>query len=210
MGVVEFDNQDDLDLAIRKLDDTEFRNPFDSAYIRIRDESDAGKRDRSRSRCVQPSPQQVGLGHLHPGQPHEGVQHGTVVAAPRASWPAHCSHPQRSAASVLRPASCRGRSYSRSRSRTPYSRSRSPRSKSRSPRWACPACLPPCCSQRCSHVQPCHPSQSFVHGCKRADAVGTAARPCVKARTLAAYASMGQTPACAVQLMNADWAGKVL
>ncbi|KAK9810585.1 hypothetical protein WJX73_002419 [Symbiochloris irregularis] len=53
IGVVEFENQEDLDLAIRKLDDTEFRNPFEKAYIRIRDESDhrqRGGRSRSRSR----------------------------------------------------------------------------------------------------------------------------------------------------------------
>ena len=50
IGVVEFENQEDLDLAIRKLDDTEFRNPFERAYIRIRDESDHKARQRSRSR----------------------------------------------------------------------------------------------------------------------------------------------------------------
>ena len=49
-GVGEFENQEDLDLAIRKLDDTEFRNPFEKAYIRIRDESDHKARPRSRSR----------------------------------------------------------------------------------------------------------------------------------------------------------------
>ena len=50
IGVVEFESQDDLDLAIRKLDDTEVRNPFERAYIRIRDESDHKARQRSRSR----------------------------------------------------------------------------------------------------------------------------------------------------------------
>ncbi len=29
MGVVEFETAEDLERAIRKLDDTEFRNPFD-------------------------------------------------------------------------------------------------------------------------------------------------------------------------------------
>ena len=53
LGIVEFDNQDDLDRAIRKLDDTEFRNPFDRAYIRIRDDSD--DRGRSRSRSYSPA-----------------------------------------------------------------------------------------------------------------------------------------------------------
>ena len=38
---------------VRKLDDTEFRNPFERAYIRVLDDSDSSRiraRDRSRSR----------------------------------------------------------------------------------------------------------------------------------------------------------------
>ena len=36
MGVVEFDNADDMKLAIRKLDDTEFKNPFDKGtFVRV-------------------------------------------------------------------------------------------------------------------------------------------------------------------------------
>jgi hypothetical protein len=50
LGVVEFDTREDLERAIRKLDDTEFKNPFDRAYIRVIDESDdRGGRSRSRS-----------------------------------------------------------------------------------------------------------------------------------------------------------------
>lgn len=50
LGVVEFDTREDLERAIRKLDDTEFKNPFDRAYIRVIDESDdRGNRSRSRS-----------------------------------------------------------------------------------------------------------------------------------------------------------------
>lgn len=59
LGVVEFDTADDLARAIRKLDDTEFRNPFERGYIRVIDDSDASKgggrarsRSRSRSRCA--------------------------------------------------------------------------------------------------------------------------------------------------------------
>eukprot|EP00891_Asterochloris_glomerata_P009279 jgi/Astpho2/9279/Aster-06853 len=51
LGVVEFDTREDLDRAIRKLDDTKFENPFDSAYVRVIDDSeDGGGRRRSRSR----------------------------------------------------------------------------------------------------------------------------------------------------------------
>eukprot|EP00803_Ostreobium_quekettii_P003716 evm.model.scf_1083.3 EVM.evm.TU.scf_1083.3 scf_1083:38999-39340(-) len=49
-GVVEFDSADDLKYAIRKLDNTEFKNPFDRAYIRILDDSRGRSLSRSRSR----------------------------------------------------------------------------------------------------------------------------------------------------------------
>ena len=50
LGIVEFDTAEDLDRAIRKLDDTEFKNPFDRTYIRIYEDDAGGKRARSRSR----------------------------------------------------------------------------------------------------------------------------------------------------------------
>ena len=53
MGIVEFETADDLDRAIRKLDDTEFRNPFDRGYIRvIEDDAGRGRGRRSRSRSL--------------------------------------------------------------------------------------------------------------------------------------------------------------
>ncbi|KAM3331925.1 hypothetical protein ACQJBY_027660 [Aegilops geniculata] len=48
VGVVDYTNYDDMKYAIRKLDDTEFRNAFSRAYIRVR-EYDARSRSRSRS-----------------------------------------------------------------------------------------------------------------------------------------------------------------
>lgn len=42
VGVVEFESAEDLKYAIKKLDDTEFKNPFDTVYIRI--EEDTGSR----------------------------------------------------------------------------------------------------------------------------------------------------------------------
>ncbi|PPD81488.1 hypothetical protein GOBAR_DD21567 [Gossypium barbadense] len=35
MGIVDYTNYDDMKYAIRKLDDSEFRNPFARAYIRV-------------------------------------------------------------------------------------------------------------------------------------------------------------------------------
>lgn len=52
-GVVEFSNREDMESAVRKLDDTEFKNPFDKSYIRVkfanRDRDGRDRRSRSRS-----------------------------------------------------------------------------------------------------------------------------------------------------------------
>ena len=62
-GVVEFSNPDDMEAAVRKLDDTEFKNPFDKSYIRVRfanksgeDRSPSRSRSRSRDRSASRSP----------------------------------------------------------------------------------------------------------------------------------------------------------
>jgi splicing factor, arginine/serine-rich 1 len=55
VGIVEFDSEEDMDRAIRKLDDTEFKNPFDSGVIRV--EEDRGGRGgggRGRGRSASP------------------------------------------------------------------------------------------------------------------------------------------------------------
>ena len=51
VGEVDFSNQDDMDYAIDKLDDTEFRNPFGVLrhYIRVK-EARAGGGDGSGGR----------------------------------------------------------------------------------------------------------------------------------------------------------------
>ncbi|AEE28400.1 SERINE-ARGININE PROTEIN 30 [Arabidopsis thaliana] len=62
-GVVDYSNYDDMKYAIRKLDATEFRNAFSSAYIRVREyesrsvsrSPDDSKSYRSRSRSRGPS-----------------------------------------------------------------------------------------------------------------------------------------------------------
>lgn len=45
VGVVEFDSFDDMDRAIRSLDDAEFNNKFDTARVRLVEDRDGG-RDR--------------------------------------------------------------------------------------------------------------------------------------------------------------------
>ncbi|KAF5732001.1 serine/arginine-rich splicing factor SR34A-like [Tripterygium wilfordii] len=57
-GIVDYTNYDDMKYAIRKLDDTEFRNPFTRAYIRVKryEGSPHGGHSRSRSRSHSRSP----------------------------------------------------------------------------------------------------------------------------------------------------------
>ncbi|RLN24906.1 pre-mRNA-splicing factor SF2 [Panicum miliaceum] len=55
IGIVDYTNYDDMKYAIRKLDDSLFRNTFSRAYIRVR-EYDARSRSRSRNRSYSRSP----------------------------------------------------------------------------------------------------------------------------------------------------------
>uniref|UniRef100_A0A803M375 RRM domain-containing protein n=1 Tax=Chenopodium quinoa TaxID=63459 RepID=A0A803M375_CHEQI len=54
MGMVDYTNYEDMQYAIRKLDDTEFRNPFSKSYIRIKAYEGSPQRSRSRSRSRTP------------------------------------------------------------------------------------------------------------------------------------------------------------
>ncbi|CAH1446618.1 unnamed protein product [Lactuca virosa] len=49
-GLVDYTNYDDMKYAIRKLDDTEFRNPWAKTYIRVRKYENSPSRSPSRSR----------------------------------------------------------------------------------------------------------------------------------------------------------------
>lgn len=49
-GLVDYTNSDDMKYAIRKLDDTEFKNPWAKSYIRVKRYDRSPSRSRSRSR----------------------------------------------------------------------------------------------------------------------------------------------------------------
>ncbi|KZV43119.1 hypothetical protein F511_04511 [Dorcoceras hygrometricum] len=55
-GLVDYTNYEDLKYAIRKLDDTEFRNPWTRTYIRVKEYKGSPARSRSRSLSRSRSP----------------------------------------------------------------------------------------------------------------------------------------------------------
>ncbi|XP_020273179.1 serine/arginine-rich splicing factor SR34A-like isoform X1 [Asparagus officinalis] len=56
MGLVDYTNYEDMRYAIRKLDDTEFKNPFARSYIRVKMYEGSPPRSRSRSYSRSRSP----------------------------------------------------------------------------------------------------------------------------------------------------------
>lgn len=56
MGLVDYTNYEDMKYAIRKLDDTEFKNPFARSYIRVKMYEGSPSRSRSRSYSRSRSP----------------------------------------------------------------------------------------------------------------------------------------------------------
>eukprot|EP00250_Pteridium_aquilinum_P005169 c15305_g1_i1 orf=331-1224(-) len=124
VGIVDYTNYDDMRYAIRKLDDSEFRNPFSRKYIRVReDRSNGGRRSYSRSRSRSFTRSRSWSG-------------GRRRSRSRSISPVHSpsvSESPRSRSASLRNSRSRSRSKSRSLSGSPRSISRS-RSRSRSPR----------------------------------------------------------------------------
>lgn len=121
-GVVDYTNYDDMKYAIRKLDDTEFKNPFSRSYIRVKEYGSKGSMSRSRSHSFS----------------HSRSRTRSPSRSPNASRRKVHSKPLRSrsrSGSIQRPRSKPvPRNKSRSRSMTPKHKvqSGSPRSRSRS------------------------------------------------------------------------------
>eukprot|EP00249_Psilotum_nudum_P013389 c24304_g2_i1 orf=280-1215(+) len=137
MGIVDYTNYDDMKYAIRKLDDSEFRNPFSRSYIRVREDRGHGSRrsySRSRSRSRSPSKSRS---HSRSRSPSHNRSRSRSLSSKSRSVSQSRSHSRSISPrnhSRLRSHS-RSASASRSRSRSPcfsHSRSRSA-SHSRSP-----------------------------------------------------------------------------
>eukprot|EP01018_Ginkgo_biloba_P013174 Gb_21062 [translate_table: standard] len=111
-GIVDYTNYDDMKYAIRKLDDSEFRNPFSRSYIRVKSYGSGRSMSRSRSRSYTRS-------------------RSRSLSRSRSPISSRSKSPSRSRSHSK---SGRSKSPSRSRSRSVSSQSRSrspPRSKSR-------------------------------------------------------------------------------
>ncbi|CAN8294853.1 unnamed protein product [Cochlearia groenlandica] len=110
-GVVEYNNYDDMEYAIRKLDDSEFRNAFTRAYIRVREYD---------SRSVSRSP------YYSRSYRSRSRSHDSYSSRSRSVSPARSVSPRSASISCSRsPYSSVSRSRSRSRSNSPVSPVRS-------------------------------------------------------------------------------------
>ncbi|XAR61335.1 hypothetical protein NMG60_11035012 [Bertholletia excelsa] len=117
-GIVDYTNYDDMKYAIRKLDDSEFRNAFARATVRVKEYKGSRSRSRSYSKSRSPSDS------CSRGRSYSRSQSPSVRPSRKSpkSKPS-CQSPDRSRSRSASP-SCPG-SKIRSLSRSP-SRSRSP------------------------------------------------------------------------------------
>lgn len=120
-GVVDYTNYDDMKYAIRKLDDSLFKNQFSRAYIRVEEYDDRRGYSRSPSR----SP--------YSRSPSRSYSSRSRSESPRAKYPRRARSRTGSRSRSILSESSRSISRSRSRSRSPAYASRRRRSVSRSP-----------------------------------------------------------------------------
>ncbi|KAL8155528.1 serine/arginine-rich splicing factor SR30-like isoform X2 [Apium graveolens] len=122
-GVVDYTNYDDMKYAIRKLDDSLFKNQFSKAYIRVEEYDDKHGYSRSPSR----SP------YSRSRSPSRSYSSRSRSESPRAKNSRRARSRSRSRSRSIRSESSRSISRSRSRSRSAAYASRRRRSVSRSP-----------------------------------------------------------------------------
>uniref|UniRef100_A0A7N0RDR7 RRM domain-containing protein n=1 Tax=Kalanchoe fedtschenkoi TaxID=63787 RepID=A0A7N0RDR7_KALFE len=98
-GLVDYTNYEDMKYAIRKLDDTEFKNPWARSYIRVKQYESSLPRGHSRSRSRSRSPRG--------GRPSKSISRSHSRSRSRSR-----------SASPVKPTSAKSRSRSRSRSKS--------------------------------------------------------------------------------------------
>ncbi|XP_072997156.1 serine/arginine-rich splicing factor SR30-like [Typha latifolia] len=127
-GIVDYTNYDDMKYAIRKLDDSEFRNAFSRAYIRVKeyDSKRSLSRSRSRSRSYSKS--------RSPSRSRSYSRSKSPSKSPKAKPARRSLSRSRSRSASPHPRSgSKGRSLSRSRSRSKSPNASPPPGKSASP-----------------------------------------------------------------------------
>ncbi|XP_042475400.1 serine/arginine-rich-splicing factor SR34-like [Macadamia integrifolia] len=136
-GVVDYTNHDDMKYAIRKLDDSEFRNAFSRSYIRVKayDSRRSLSRSRSRSRSYSKSPSRSRSKSRSRSQSKSPPKAKSSRRSPSKSRSRSVSSRSRSGS---RP---RSASRSRSRSKSPFPSPPRPKrvSKSKSPKGRSPS-----------------------------------------------------------------------
>ncbi|KAH9331501.1 hypothetical protein KI387_003609, partial [Taxus chinensis] len=113
-GIVDYTNYDDMKYAIRKLDDSEFKNPFSRSYIRVKEFVSKRSISRSRSRSFSRSRSRSRSPSRSLSVTRRKIHRSVKKRSRSGSMP-----------------SSRSRSISRSKSRS-RSRSRTPRRKAQS------------------------------------------------------------------------------
>lgn len=135
-GIVDYTNYDDMKYAIKKLDDSEFRNAFSKAYVRVREYD--SRRDSSRSPSRGPSHSR-GRSYSRSRSRSRSYSRGRSQSKSpkgKSSQRSPAKSPSRSPSRSRSRSRSRSLSGSRSRSRSPLPlRNKSPkrRSASRSP-----------------------------------------------------------------------------
>ncbi|KVI12508.1 serine/arginine-rich-splicing factor SR34-like isoform X2 [Cynara cardunculus var. scolymus] len=135
-GIVDYTNYDDMKYAIRKLDDSEFRNAFSRGVIRVKEYDSSHSRSRSRSRSKSrgysksrsrsrsKSPKvkssRRSRSHSRSGSPRSrsGSKPRSLSRSPSRSRSPLPSRPKRVSKSPKRRSPSKSRSPSRSRSRS--------------------------------------------------------------------------------------------
>ncbi|XP_027353253.1 serine/arginine-rich-splicing factor SR34-like isoform X1 [Abrus precatorius] len=133
-GIVDYTNYDDMKYAIKKLDDSEFRNAFARAYIRVREYD--SRRDSSRSPSRGPSHSRGRSYSRSRSRSYSRGRSQSKSPKGKSSQRSPAKSPSRSPSRSRSRSRSRSLSGSRSRSRSPLpSHNKSPkkRSASRSP-----------------------------------------------------------------------------
>ncbi|KAK9823308.1 hypothetical protein WJX72_001807 [[Myrmecia] bisecta] len=124
MGIVDYSNKEDMKYALRKLDDSEFKNPFDKAFVRVKEDKE---RSHSRSRSPDSRSRSRSRGSPSRSRSRSRSKSASRSKSRSASPRSKSRSPSRSKSPEGKAANGKDRSASRSPSKSPA------RSKSKSP-----------------------------------------------------------------------------